>query len=93
LAIPRQDFETRQGRTIISLEQQVLEFLSRNRDTAFTPLEIVQGIWEPTVIAPNDPRVRDVSVALDNLITRERVSGKALVFGIWGAEEHFFTTT
>jgi hypothetical protein len=94
LPIPRQDFEAKEGRTIVSLEQNVLGFLSKNRGMAYTPFEIIQAIWGEGVLAPNDPRLRDVSIALDNLITREKISGKALVLDTTtNVEEYFFIAT
>jgi hypothetical protein len=80
LPISRQQFEQIQGEVIQSTEYRIQEFLAQNRELAFTPLEILQGIFPGTVVDPmNDPRQFFVEAALDSLLTKKAVVGKKTI--------------
>jgi hypothetical protein len=45
--------------------EEVLDFLSKNRQSAYTSIEIVQKLFATAVVKPiNDPTVERVNVAL-----------------------------
>ncbi|MGA2971815.1 MAG: hypothetical protein ABSE39_04210 [Candidatus Bathyarchaeia archaeon] len=76
LPISRNEFEKLKaiGPT---LEVEVLAFLSKNHQSAYTSNEIVHNLIPLTVVDPmNDPNVERVNVALENLLTRKAVLGK-----------------
>jgi len=80
LPISRQQFEQAQGEVIQSTEYRIQEFLTRNRELAFTPLELLQAIYPGTVVDPmNDPRQFFVEAALDSLLTKKAVVGKKIM--------------
>jgi len=67
------------GELIQSTEQRIQEFLTRNRQSAYTPLEIIQGIYPDAVVDPvSDPRKYFVETALDSLLSKEVVVGKVV---------------
>lgn len=76
LPISRNEFEKLKaiGPT---LEEEVLEFLSKNRQSAYTSIEIVRNLIPMTIVDPiNDPNVERVNVALESLLTRKAIVGK-----------------
>jgi len=80
LPISRQQFEQTQGEVIQSTEHRIQEFLTQNRQLAFTPLELLQGMYPGTVVDPiNDPRQFFVEAALDSLLTKKAVVGKKII--------------
>ena len=90
LPIPRNEFEKLKaiGPT---LEEEVLDFLSKNRQSAYTSIEIVQRLFPTAVIEPiNDPNVERVNVAVENLLTRKAVVAKKRETST--RPEYYFTT-
>ena len=80
MPIPRPQFEQLQGELIQSTEHRILDFLTQNRQLAFTPLEILQGIYSGTVVDPiNDPRQFFVEAALDSLLAKKAILGKKVI--------------
>jgi len=79
MPISRQQFEQAPGEVIQSTEHRIQEFLNQNRQVAYTPLEILQGIYPGTVVDPiNDPRQFFVEAALDSLLSKKAVVGKLI---------------
>ena len=77
MPISRQQFDQAPGELIQSTEHRIQGFLTRNRQLAYTPLEILQGIYPGTVIDPiNDPRQFFVEAALDSLLSKKTIVGK-----------------
>jgi hypothetical protein len=61
----------------LTLEEEVLEFLRKNHQSAYTSIEIVHNLIPMTVVDPvNDPNVERVNIALEKLLTRKAVVGK-----------------
>lgn len=90
LPISRNEFEKLKaiGPT---LEEEVLDFLSKNRQSAYTSIEIVQNLFAIAVVKPiNDPTVERVNVALENLLTRKAIVGKGRETST--GSEYYFTT-
>lgn len=91
LPISRNEFEKLKaiGST---LEEEVLDFLSKNRQSAYTSIEIVQNLFAIAVVKPiNDPTVERVNVALENLLTRKAIVGKGRETST--GSEYYFTTS
>lgn len=91
LPISRNEFEKLKaiGPT---LEEEVLDFLSKNRQSAYTSIEIVQNLFAIAVVKPiNDPTVERVNVALENLLTRKAIVGKGRETST--GSEYYFTTS
>jgi hypothetical protein len=89
LPISRNEFEKLKaiGPT---LEEEVLDFLSKNRQSAYTSIEIVQNLFAIAVVKPiNDPTVERVNVALENLLTRKAIVGKGRETST--GSEYYFT--
>jgi len=89
LPISRNEFEKLKaiGPT---LEEEVLDFLSKNRQSAYTSIEIVQNLFATAVVKPiNDPTVERVNVALESLLTRKAIVGKQRVTST--GSEYYFT--
>lgn len=76
MPIPRNEFKKLKaiGPT---LEEEVLDFLRKNRQSAYTSIEIVQRLFPTAMVEPiNDPNVERVNVAVENLLTRKAVVAK-----------------
>jgi superfamily II DNA helicase RecQ len=79
LPVSRQHLEQSPGEVVQSTEFRIQEFLTQNRHSAYTPLEILQGIYPGTVVDPiNDPRQFFVEAALDSLLSKKAVVGKMI---------------
>ena len=79
LPISRQQFEQTPGELVQSTESRLQEFLTQNRQAAYTPLEILQGIYPGTMVDPvNDPRQFFVEAALDSLLSKKAIVGKMI---------------
>ena len=79
LPISRQQWEQSPGEIVQSTESRIQEFLTQNRQAAYTPLEILQGIYPGTAVDPvNDPRQFFVEAALDSLLSKKAVVGKKI---------------
>jgi DNA-binding response OmpR family regulator len=79
LPISRQQFDQNAGEAIESTEYRILEFLTQNRESAYTPQEILQGIYPGTVVDPiNDSRQFFVEAALDSLLSKKDIVGKMI---------------
>lgn len=89
LPISRNEFEKLKaiGPT---LEEEVLDFLSKNRQSAYTSIEIVQKLLTAVLKPINDPNVERVNVALENLLTRKVIVGKERKMPT--GSEYYFTT-
>ena len=90
LPISRNEFEKLKaiGPT---LEEEVLDFLSKNRQSAYTSIEIVQKLIQTAVVEPiNDPTAERVNVALEKLLKRKAVVGKKRETST--GSEYYFTT-
>jgi hypothetical protein len=90
LPISRNEFEKLKaiGPT---LEEEVLDFLSKNRQSAYTSIEIVQNLFATAVVKPiNDPTVERVNVALESLLTRKAIMGKGRETST--GSKYYFTT-
>ena len=90
MPISRTEFNTRQGRTIEPLEEEVQRFLRINSEQAYTPIEILTGIGGGVVNPLIASRVKDIAIALENLIVRGKVTGKILPTDLFGVEERYF---
>ena|SRR5208337_1306251 len=81
LPIPRNDFN--KGITVTSLQDQILDFLSKHRDNAYTTVEIVREM-----IQPDEGTIDDIlrlggwvtwaSACLDILMKEKKVVGKTV---------------
>ena len=79
MPISRQQFDQSPDEVIQSTEHRIQGFLAQNRQVAYTPLEILQGIYPGTVVDPmNDPRQFFVEAALDSLLSKKAVVGKLI---------------
>ena len=89
LPISRNEFEKLKaiGPT---LEEEVLDFLSKNHQSAYTSIEIVQKLLTAVVKPINDPNVERVNVALESLLTRKLIAGKERKMPT--GSEYYFTT-
>ena len=90
MPISRTEFNTRQGRTIEPLEEEVQRFLRINSEQAYTPIEILTGIGGGVVNPLIASRVKDIAIALENLIVRGKVMGKVIPTDLFGVEERYF---
>jgi DNA-binding response OmpR family regulator len=94
LPISRQQFDQNAGEAIESTEYRILEFLTQNRESAYTPQEILQGIYPGTVVDPiNDSRQFFVEAALDSLLSKKAIVGKMITDTSHGHPVLYFICT
>ena len=75
MPIPRGQFD--QGTPIETLGHQVLAFLDKNRERAYTAMEIYEAVFHPPVIA-HGADYNLVWIALESLIHNWAVLGRVI---------------
>jgi hypothetical protein len=84
LPIPRSEFNS--GKAVDPIQDQILEFLSKHRDSTYTTVEIVRQVIQPAENTFSDflrfgGHLAAVAASLDVLLKDKKVVGKIVHVG------------